>query len=63
VSTHLKGALDPITDGYKPTCNCWELNSGPQEQQSVFLTTESSISPAPKVYFCVYMSEHIPVEA
>lgn len=22
-------ALDIITDGYEPLCNCWKLNSGP----------------------------------
>jgi hypothetical protein len=29
---------DPITDGFKPPCGCWELNSGPLEEQSVLLT-------------------------
>jgi hypothetical protein len=31
---------DPITDGCEPSCGCWELNSGPLEEQSVLLTTE-----------------------
>ena len=26
-------------------CGCWELNSGPLEEQSVFLTAESSLQP------------------
>ena len=26
-------------------CSCWELNSGPQEQQPVLLTTEPSLQP------------------
>jgi hypothetical protein len=26
---------DPITDGCEPPCGCWELNSGPLEEQSV----------------------------
>jgi len=32
--------LDPITDGCEPPCGCWDLNSGPLEEQSVLLTTE-----------------------
>jgi hypothetical protein len=36
-------ALDPITDGCEPPCGCWELNSGPLEEQSVLLTAESSL--------------------
>jgi hypothetical protein len=39
--------LDPIADGYKPPCGCWELNSGALEEQLVRLTTEPAISPAP----------------
>jgi hypothetical protein len=27
----------PITDGCEPLCDCWELNSGPREEQSVLL--------------------------
>jgi hypothetical protein len=34
--THQKRALDPITDGSEPPCGCWELNSGPLEEQSCF---------------------------
>ena len=30
---------DPIADGCEPPCGCWELNSGPLEEQSVLLTT------------------------
>jgi hypothetical protein len=41
--THQKRASDPITDGCKPPCGCWELNSGPLEEQSVLLTTEPSL--------------------
>ena len=26
--------LDPITDGCEPPCGCWDLNSGPLEEQS-----------------------------
>jgi hypothetical protein len=40
-----KRAFDPITDGCEPSCGCWELNSGLQEEQSVLLTAESSLQP------------------
>ena len=36
----------PITDGCEPPCGCWELNLGPLEEQSVFLTTEPSLQPS-----------------
>ena len=45
LQTHQKRALDPITVGCKPSCHCWELNSGPLEEQSVLLTTEPSLQP------------------
>jgi len=28
-----KRASDPMTDGCEPPCGCWELNSGPMEEQ------------------------------
>jgi hypothetical protein len=34
-----------ITDGCEPPCGCWELNSGPSEEQSVLLPTEPSHQP------------------
>ena len=43
--THQKRASDPITDGCEPPCGCWELNSGPLEEQSVLLTAEPSLQP------------------
>jgi hypothetical protein len=30
-------------DGCGPPCGCWDLNSGPLEEQSVILTTEPSL--------------------
>jgi hypothetical protein len=33
--THQRRALDPTVDGCEPPCGCWELNSGPLEEQSV----------------------------
>jgi hypothetical protein len=45
VQTHQKKASDPITDGCELPCGCWELNSGPPEEQSVLLTSEPSLQP------------------
>jgi hypothetical protein len=39
----MKRASDPITDGSEPPCGCWDLNSGPLEEHSVFLTPEPSL--------------------
>ena len=44
-NTHYKSALDPIMDGCEPSCGCWELNSGPLEEQMVLLTTEPLLKP------------------
>jgi hypothetical protein len=43
LQTHQKRASDSITDGCEPPCGCW--NSGPLEEQSVFLTAEPSLQP------------------
>jgi hypothetical protein len=43
--THQKRASDPITDACEPPCGCWDLNSGPLEEQSVLLTAEPSLQP------------------
>ena len=45
-----------ITDGCEPPCGCWDLNSGPSEEQSVLLTTEPSLQPFLKKFylFCLY---------
>jgi hypothetical protein len=45
VQRHQERASDPITDGCEPPCGCWELNSGPLEEQSVILTAEPSLQP------------------
>jgi hypothetical protein len=45
LQTQQKRALDSITDGGEPPCGCWELNSGPLEEQSVLLSTEPSLQP------------------
>jgi hypothetical protein len=49
--THQKRASDPVTDGCEPPCGCWELDSGPLEEQSVLLTAEPSLQP--KVLFLI----------
>jgi hypothetical protein len=33
-------------DDCEPPCGCWELNSGPLQEQPVFLTTEPSLQPS-----------------
>ena len=40
-----KRAPDLFTDGCEPPCGCWELNSGPLEEQAMLLTTEPSLQP------------------
>jgi len=51
---HQKRTSDPITDGCEPPCGCWELNSGPLEEQSVLLTAEPSLQP--RIYISNVMS-------
>ena len=45
LQTHQKRSSDCIADGCESPCGSWELNSGPQEEQSVLLTVESSLQP------------------
>jgi len=40
-----RGHQISFTDGCEPPCGCWELNSGPLEEQSVLLTTEPALQP------------------
>ena len=40
--------MDPITGGCESLCGCWELNSGPPEEQSVLLTSEPPLQPTVK---------------
>jgi hypothetical protein len=37
-------------DGCEPPCGCWDLNSGPSEEQSVLLTTEPFLHPQSSFY-------------
>ncbi|XP_055448741.1 MAP/microtubule affinity-regulating kinase 3 isoform X2 [Psammomys obesus] len=45
VPVNQKRAPDVTADGCEPPCGFWELNSGPLEEQPVFLPTESSLQP------------------
>ena len=45
LQTHQKRASNFITDGCEPLCGCWDLNSGPLEEQLVLLTAETSHQP------------------
>ena len=40
LQTLQKRASDFVTDGCEPPCGCWDLNSGPLEEQLALLTTE-----------------------
>jgi hypothetical protein len=56
LQTHQKRASDPITDGCEPPCGCWEVNSGPLEEQPVLLTTEPSLQPRSSTFhLCLFM--------
>ena len=50
MSAGQKRATDLITDGCEPPCGCWELNSGPLEEQAVLLTAEPSHQPLQVVF-------------
>jgi hypothetical protein len=43
-----------VTDGCEPPCGCWDLNSGPPEEQSVLLPAEPSRQPLS----CILMWEN-----
>jgi len=49
--------LDLITDGCEPPYGCWELNSGPLEEQSVLLTAEPSLQPY--YFYYIYLCESV----
>ena len=40
-----KRVPDHVTGGCEPQCGCWELNSGPLEEQEMLSTTEPSLQP------------------
>ena len=45
LQTLQKMASDFVMDGCEPPCGCWDLNSGPLEEQSALLTAEPSHQP------------------
>jgi hypothetical protein len=45
---------DLITGGCEPPCGCWDLNSGPSEEQSVLLPAEPSHQPPNWFFFKDY---------
>ena len=45
LQTHQTRTSDPITDGYVPPYDWWELNSRPLKEQSAPLTAEPSLQP------------------
>jgi hypothetical protein len=46
---------DFITDGCEPPCGCWDLNSGPSEEQSVLLPTDPSLQPVNTLFVCLFV--------
>jgi hypothetical protein len=56
LQTYQKRASDLITDGCEPPRGCWELNSGPLEEQSVLLTSEPSLQSLNVIVVKKYMS-------
>ena len=53
-----KRASDLITGGCELLCGCWDLNSGPSEEQSVLLN-HWAISPAPKLTFMPHWQTNV----
>ena len=54
-----KRALDPSVDGCEPPCGCWELNSGPLEEQSVLLTTGPTLHPWLHSLYTTIHTQHL----
>ena len=53
--------MDPITDGCKPSCGCWELNSGPLEEKSVLLANEPSLQSRFLSFQCIKLLKNGPM--
>jgi hypothetical protein len=56
-----RGHPEPITDGCEPPCGCWELSSGPLEEQSVLLTAEPSLQPQCSTFLMLQLSNTVHV--
>ena len=59
LQTHRKRAPELITDGCEPPCGCWDLNSGPLEEQSLLLTSKPSLQPNPFSFLIFYYCPEI----
>jgi hypothetical protein len=57
LQTQQKKALDPITNGCESPCGCWELNSGPPEEQVVLLSAEHSRQPREEFSWLDYLNK------
>jgi hypothetical protein len=54
-----KRTLDSITDSFEPPRGCWDLNSGPLEEQPVLLTAEPSVQLISKQFhLAIFMDEY-----
>ena len=53
-----KRASDFISDGCEPPCGCWELNSGPLEEQAMLLIAEPSLQLHMFTFLSVSISVH-----
>ena len=58
LQTHQKRASDTVTDGCEPPCGCWELNSGPLEEQTAFLITGLPLQPSLFLFVHIYVCLH-----
>jgi hypothetical protein len=54
LQTYQKRALDPIADGYESSYDCWELNSGPLEEQWVLLNNEPILCLSSGFFFLIF---------
>jgi hypothetical protein len=50
-------------DGCEPAYGCWDLNSGPLEEQSALLTTEPSHQPLGFIFNAFFFLSFCSVEA
>jgi hypothetical protein len=60
LQTHQNRVSDLITGDCEPPCGCWDLNSGPSEEQSVLLPAEPSHQPLYLFLVCAPKPEKFP---
>ena len=53
IGVRVKCPATGVTDSCELPYGCWELNSGPLEEQPVLLTTEPSLQPQILVLACL----------